>query len=144
MKEAAWAKFNAPTLTNQTAALLKKDAIDHPITDPTAKYEDRKITLNYTDHASLIDKPQAGKWWYNETDGFFYYIGKLSSGSFTPNLLESLKLDSSAGLEYSGIEFDLIANLESIQNTEAAITASDGWNLAGQTDLINVLKAYCV
>jgi alternate signal-mediated exported protein len=136
--KAAWATF-ADSKTGKAGTPPARTDIGTPITDPG-----KMISLNYNDKTNIINStPQDKKWWYNETDGFFYYIGKLPAGSITPNLLESLTLDEKAGAEYSGMKFDLIANLEAIQNTEAALTAKEGWNLAGQTDLINALKAYC-
>lgn len=137
--EAAWAKFVKPQ-TSAVPTIQDIADIDYPITDPN-----NKITLDYTDKASIISAtPVAGKWWYNEADGFFYYIGKLESGKVTPNLLDSLTLDSSAGEAYSGMNFDLIVNMEAIQNTEDAIRAANGWGLEGNNTLINALKAYCV
>jgi hypothetical protein len=42
------------------------------------------------------------------------------------------------------MDFDLIVNLEAIQNTKDAITAtSGGWNLTGNTALLNALAPFC-
>jgi alternate signal-mediated exported protein len=136
--KAAWATFADPK-TGQAGTPPKRTAIGTPITDLG-----KMISLNYNDKTNVINSaPQDKKWWYNEADGFFYYIDKLPAGSVTPNLLESLTLGEKAGAEYSGMKFDLIANLEAIQNTEAALTSKEGWNLAGQTELINALKVHC-
>lgn len=135
---AAWAKFADPK-TSAVPTIRPTADIDYPITDPN-----KKITLDYTDAASVKGAaPTDGKWWYNSADGFFYYIGKLSSGEISANLLDSLTLDPSATSEYAGMSFDLIVNMEAIQNTQAAISASTGWNLAGNTALINALSPYC-
>lgn len=136
--EAAWADFTAPQ-TSAAPTLLTKDKIENPITDPN-----NKLSLIYSDKTNLIAAaPQAGKWWYNEADGFFYYIGVLKAGTVSPNILESLKLDETADETYSGMKFDLIVNMEAIQNTEDAIRAATGWGLEGNDTLVNALKPYC-
>ncbi|MDR1800745.1 MAG: BsaA family SipW-dependent biofilm matrix protein [Lachnospiraceae bacterium] len=135
--ESAWADFANPT-TGAAPTPRQPAEIDHPATDAG-----KKITFVYADKTNIIAAaPVAGKWWYNKTDGFFYYIGKLDSGTMSPELLSKLKLAQDAGEAYSGMSFDLIVNLEAIQNTEAAITDASGWNLAGNTTLINALKPF--
>jgi alternate signal-mediated exported protein len=139
--EAAWAKFAAP----KTKAQVTKpavNAIGNPITD-----KNKKITLDYTDKNAVSAKsPADGKWWYNENDGFFYYIGKIAPGTSSTTLLDSLTLDPSADQAYSGMEFDLIVNMEAIQNSTAALTSATGWNLNASSDsaLITALTKYCL
>jgi predicted ribosomally synthesized peptide with SipW-like signal peptide len=134
--EAAWATF-VEKQTGASATVRAATAIGSAITGD-------KIKLTYNANDKIVNAtPQPDNWWYNAADGFFYYIGKLASGTISPRLLDSLTLDGSAGDSYSGMAFDLFVNLEAIQNTEAAITDSSGWNLTGQTDLINALKDYC-
>ncbi|MCL2298952.1 MAG: hypothetical protein FWC27_02250 [Firmicutes bacterium] len=70
-----------------------------------------------------------GDWWYNEDDGYFYYIDKLAPGAATSDLLKSVKLNSDAEDAYCNLLYDLIVKMEAIQNLEEAVTASDGWDL---------------
>lgn len=138
--EGAWADFEDPK-TSASVTTPTKDEIIHPVTDPS---NPKMILLNYAEQTDLTaSDPVAGKWWYNEADGFFYYIGKIEGGTISPMLLQSLKLDESADSAYAGMEFDLIVNMEAIQNTEAAITATDGWGLSSQQALLDALKPFC-
>lgn len=131
--QAAWG------LQNVTTAPLTpplKANIGHAVLD-------EKILLNYSSFITTDLAGSANKWYYNEADGFFYYMGVLESGQFTNRLLESIKLDETAGNEYGGMEFDLVVNMQAIQNTEAAIKDAAGWNLSNAA-LISALAAYCV
>ncbi|MDR0849798.1 MAG: BsaA family SipW-dependent biofilm matrix protein [Propionibacteriaceae bacterium] len=136
--EAAWAAFSAPK-TSATAVNppLTIGQIVNPITDLN-----KKIELGYADQANLA-APLADHWFYNQADGFFYYIGKVAPGSITADLLKTLKLDESADSSYAGMSFDLIVNLEAIQNTVAALTATDGWNLPAASPVVAALTPYC-
>lgn len=136
--EAAWAVFQNPQ-TTATPSIRPVADIDYPATDAG-----KKIAIQYSDRTALTDTaPTAGKWWYNPADGFIYYIGKIEPGTISPNFMESLTLDPSAGETYAGMRFDLIINMEAIQNTVDAIESPTGWNLAGNTDLINALTPFC-
>ncbi|MDR0356817.1 MAG: BsaA family SipW-dependent biofilm matrix protein [Clostridiales Family XIII bacterium] len=136
--KALWADFNPSQTGGTFTAPPAVSAINTPITDKGGK-----IKLNYSDEAVKNANPQKGKWWYSSADGYFYYIGKIEAGSITNPLLDSLSLDPSAGSAYSNMKFDLIANMEAIQNTEAALVAVDGWNIGSQTKLLNALKEFC-
>ncbi|MDR1952887.1 MAG: BsaA family SipW-dependent biofilm matrix protein [Clostridiales Family XIII bacterium] len=141
---AAWAKFVKPQITNPAAPIKKpgRADINNPITD-----SGKKITLDYTDkNISTLAKPVENQWWYNNGDGFFYYIGKIAPGMSTVSLLDSLTLDPSAGPEYGGMAFDLFVNMEAIQNSKAAITSATGWNLnpTADKDLVDALSQFCV
>jgi hypothetical protein len=139
INEKAWAKFAKPQ-TNGVYTKVTRGAIDHPITDTP-----KMITINYTNRASAVSTTITdGTWWYNEDDGFFYYIGKLVGGTTTTNLIDSLKLSEKAGTEYGGMKFDLIVNMESIQNTADALESTEGggWGLTN-ADLLAKLKAFC-
>ena len=71
-----------------------------------------------------------GDWWYNENDGFFYYIGKLAPGAETTELLEAVKLNSTAADAYCNLLYDLIVKMEAIQNIKEALDAADGWAMS--------------
>ncbi|MDR1513350.1 MAG: BsaA family SipW-dependent biofilm matrix protein [Propionibacteriaceae bacterium] len=135
--EAAWAKFADPK-TGETPEIRAYDQIKNPIVDKLNK----KIVLNYTDYDDL-DTPTPNKWFYNAQDGFFYYIGKLEPGQSSGTLLESLTLDPSADNAYSGMKFDLIVNLEAIQNTADALSSASGWKLDPASALYTELKKHC-
>jgi predicted ribosomally synthesized peptide with SipW-like signal peptide len=136
MEQAAWATFTHPK-TNATPVTRPLAEIEYPETDKAKQ----NIKLTYTDKDSL-SQPTDNKWHYNAEDGFFYYIGKIQPGGTTTQLLSSLSLEGEADGEYSGAKFDLIVNLEAIQNTEAAITADSGWGLTN-TALIEALRPHC-
>jgi hypothetical protein len=136
--EAAWAVFAQPT-TAAPRTTVTRAAIEHPVTDAL-----KKIIIGYTDKTSVMNQtPAAGKWWYNEADGFFYYIGRVASGTMTPSLLDKLTLDGSAGVEYSGMQFDMVVNLEAIQNTKDAIMSPTGWNLQQGSAALQAMEPFC-
>ncbi len=64
----------------------------------------------------------ANKWFYDQTDGYFYYLGVLNSGETTPIFLKALGLGANATKAYSDMTLDLIVNLEAIQAVKAAVT----------------------
>ncbi|MDR1815889.1 MAG: BsaA family SipW-dependent biofilm matrix protein [Clostridiales Family XIII bacterium] len=137
--EASWAHFVDPK-TGATPSAPPRADIGTPKTDITGKM----IHLIYADQAVSGTTPTAGKWWYNETDGFFYYIGKVASGAMSGELLKSLKLDEKADVAYTGLDFDLIVNLEVIQNSKDAIRSNTGWNLANDQTMLTALDGFCV
>jgi len=70
--------------------------------------------------------PAAGKWYYNQEDGYFYYINKLVPGGITPSLLEGFTLAADAPAAYSGLRLDFTVHLESVSCAAAAL---DEWDL---------------
>ena len=96
------------------------------------------IQLNYG--AAVNDTLDTGTWFYNEADGYFYYIGKLMPGTATANLLSSLTLNAAAGNAYANMDFDLIVNMDAIQNTQDAVIGV--WNLPAGS-LLTALTAFC-
>jgi len=81
----------------------------------------KMIAIDYNS-ADLDDtSPTAGKWYYSQEDGYFYYIGKLAPGEFTPSLLESLSLDEDAPVAYSALRLDLTVHLESVSSAALAL-----------------------
>jgi hypothetical protein len=140
VKMAAWANF-AKSTTGVTPIIRPYTEIGFPVTDA----DDKKISLTYNELNEITKAtPTDKKWWYNRVDGFFYYIAPLPAGAVTSPLLESLTLDASAGQVYAQMDFDLIVNMEAIQNTSAALLGADGWNLGNQTNTVfNALKGYC-
>ena len=94
--------------------------------------------LNYD---NITSTPTAGKWFYNTADGYFYYIGLVTSGTVTPNMLKSLLLDENADSEYySNLVFELTVKFNAIQNTKEAVESV--WTgLSG--DLKIAVEALC-
>lgn len=137
--EAAWAEFKNPQTSAAPTVRADKTLIVHPITDTA-----NKITMKYTTPTEIVsDTFTTGKWWYNALDGFFYYIGKVEAGTLSPMLLESLKLATDADNTYSGMRFDLIVNMEAIQNTKDAVTDQSGWKLDPASELAIALQGFC-
>jgi len=101
-----------------------------------AAASDSKVELNFV---NLSPTPTADKWYYNSTDGNFYYVAKVASGTQTPLLLDSVKLSSSAGNEYSNFKFDLTVNAKSIQAQKEAVN-SDAWVDNTDTALVTALE----
>ena len=102
------------------------------------------IEYNYDAIAAAIT---ADKWFYNEDDGYFYFIGKVTPSMITPNLLESLTLNGDADSAYANLILDLIVDMEAIQCTEDTVVSvffggtapTAGDSLAVYT----ALKAFC-
>lgn len=92
---------------------------------------DENITLQFVNLVSndvaKTDKG-LGKWTYNAKDGYFYYIGVVSSQGQTAQLLDSVILSSNAGNEYSKVQFDLIVNAKAIQANKEAVNSTSWLN----------------
>jgi len=82
--------------------------------------------------------PTAGKWFYNQEDGYFYYIEKLAPGAFTPSLLEGFTLSAHAPPAYSGLRLDFTVHLESVSSVGAALA---GWDLGPGDAIYDALLA---
>ncbi len=100
---------------------------------------DSKIKLKFD---ALTETMTNNNWWYNQADGYFYYIGKLVPGQISEKLLDTVTLDGSADNAYALMELDMVVLLEAIQNTPAAMTATDGWALTDAA-LIAKLTEFC-
>ncbi|MEI5994848.1 BsaA family SipW-dependent biofilm matrix protein [Candidatus Enterococcus mansonii] len=105
--------------------LYNKPSVD----DITYKaFADDLIQLGFKELAKDITND---KWYYNQADGYFYFIGKVLRGTQTPQLLESVKLMEAADNSYSLLQFDLTVNAQGIQNAQQSI--KDTW----KTDVSN-------
>jgi hypothetical protein len=133
--EAAWG------LNNETNAVLSPPPaanIKNLLTD-----SDKKITINYAHLiTALTDKDtDKGQWFYNEDDGFFYYIGKIASNDFSSTLMTGLTLDAGADISYSLMNLQLIINLQALQtNADALVTE---WGLDSDERLYEILSSFC-
>lgn len=98
------------------------------------------IELNYGAlNAAITD----AEWFYNTDDGYFYYIGTVDPGTATANLLNSVTLNSAADSNYAKLSYDLIVNMEAIQNTADALDAIWGINATSNAPLFAALDAFC-
>jgi hypothetical protein len=116
-------------------------ALTKSVADPGSP---KQIGFEYGNLGALQNQtPQAGTWWYNQADGWFYYIGLLKSGELSPLLLKSVTLDEAAGSEYAGLSYDLTLNLDVLQPVEAALTSAQGWGLPSNSPVVTALKPLC-
>jgi len=134
---AAWGKINksgAAGVAPPSAADIEKLLTD----------DKEAIIINYANVITVLDANplnNANKWFYNEDDGWFYYIGILKPAEKSELLIESLQLLSDTPSEYSGLELKLIVNLEAQQNT--ALLLTDAWGLVSGGALYNAIAEYC-
>ena len=126
---ADWAT-DLPTATGLSVAENKAKLV------PTAGIANY-IELNYS--AALVTTGAASTWFYNDADGYFYYIGMVNPGTATANLLNSLTLNSAAGNEYANMDFDLVVKMDAIQNTKDA--AMSVWGMTATDFVIEKLAA---
>lgn len=77
------------------------------------------IELKFTNHLvkSLVDAKE-GDW--VQVGDHYYYIGKVSGGSHTNTLLDSVTLSSEAKNQYRGLAFDVVVTADSIQASNGA------------------------
>ena len=87
------------------------------------------------------------KWFYNEADGYFYYMGVIEGGAATPDMLTGVTLDGSADQAlWQKYEYTLVVCVEGLQAhtdalTDTAATGSAaGWQLTN-ANLIAALTA---
>ncbi|MBP1042825.1 hypothetical protein I6N95_17550 [Vagococcus sp. BWB3-3] len=95
-----------------TDPLIPLANIDRSAIDPL-------ISLKYG--ADLDTTAAANTWIYNEDDGYFYWIGIVSSGDKTKNLLEKVGLASSASSMYDYLDYSLWITADGVLTKEAAI-----------------------
>jgi len=135
--EAAWGLVSETNLSEPEPPAA--DDIDHLVCD-TGK----KISINYTNLIKTLTGTAADndKWYYNEDDGFFYYIGKLNSGSTSKILMTGLSLDLDADIGYSDLDLQLIVHLDALQVNATALKSN--WGLTNESDpLYQALVSFC-
>lgn len=119
----------------------KPTVIIRPVTDTGDK-----IVLEYSGDlvtGAITDN----KWFYNEDDGYFYYMKVLEPKQVSPNLLTSLSLKPDAGDSYLGMKFELTVKMEAVQVLEEAVKGSGngGWGLSSgavYTKLADMITKY--
>jgi len=117
----AWTPLLKPQLLSYTKPVAHPATanIDHSALDPAILFGFGQLTA----------APTPNNWFYNEEDGYFYYIGKLAPNASTPLLLETVTLSAAADNSHEELKYSLMVNSEAIQNYESAIRATNGWNL---------------
>jgi len=86
--------------------------------------------------------PTPNNWFYNEDDGYFYYIGKLSPDATSPLLLKSVTLSAAADNSHEDLRYSLLVNSEAIQNYETAMTSLNGWKMnASSPNTVAIIAA---
>lgn len=65
-----------------------------------------------------------GKWWYNTSDGYFYYLDVVLSGASTAEFVQSVTLTGNATNVHSDLAYDLYVFAQAMQPTAAAV---DTW-----------------
>jgi len=94
------------------------------------------IQIDYNVAGFDATSPNHEKWYYNQEDGYFYYIAKLAPGELTPSLLEGFTLDADAPTAYSGLRLDFTVHLESVSCAAAALAE---WDLGPGNDVYDAL-----
>jgi len=126
--------YKIGTSTNKDWAVAPHPAL----ADTNKSALDDKILLGYSsdvDFAALT----TGKWAYDATGGWFYYIGKLAPGQRSPLILTTVTLDGSANNTYQLMDYELNVRIEALQATEEAI---DGGGFPGiPTNIATAIKA---
>ena len=109
-------------------------------TAPTTGNYPNNIELNY---ANITLTPTPDKWYYNEDDGYFYFIGLVEPGTVTPSMLQSLFLNGAADSDYYGnMVYELTVEMDAVQHTIAAVNAE--WpTVAANSDLATALYDLC-
>jgi len=122
-----------------TADIVKAVTEGKAVTAAVPSIDGAFIEINFD--ASVATTRAAGTWFYNDADGYFYYIGAIAPGTATSNLLKSLTLNAAADNAYSNMDFDLIVNMSAIQNTQDAVIGA--WGLAANDPIVLALTPFC-
>jgi predicted ribosomally synthesized peptide with SipW-like signal peptide len=153
----AWTGWEYVTF-NMQVTNVKWGALDHPTVEPEAAFpQNQPLNADFVgtplSTASRLDLTNKyiqlffsayvktdlsacdyGDWWYNQGDGYFYYIGLLAPGQTTNMMLSSVYMSPAAsnveGNDYSGLHYDLIVKMNAIQAVDLALSSSSGWNMA--------------
>ncbi|MEG0255830.1 BsaA family SipW-dependent biofilm matrix protein [Vagococcus sp.] len=94
--------------------LKTKDKIDFSKVDDFVK-------LAYDKTGFESSAPTADKWFYNENDGWFYFVGTVKGGEVTPFFLDSVTLDNKANNTYQFMSYKLTVHTEGLQSTKEAL-----------------------
>ena len=69
------------------------------------------------------------KWYYDSTDGLYYYTEILSPGETTENILNLIELDGAMGNEYMNCTIEIVTRAYAVQSDNNGVTWVDatGW-----------------
>ena len=88
------------------------------------------IKLNFTNLVENVDSVQDGQW--IKSGDYYYYVGKVASGKFTNQLLDSVTLQGTIGNEFKGAKYEVNVYVESVQASNNAIL--DQWKEEDQAN----------
>jgi len=139
---------DVPARIGSEAFTAARPGTDFTGTSIFAKTDDTNEFISLGFSTDLATSKAAGTWWYNTNDGWFYYMGKVNSGTATPFLLSTVSMDKDALNDqlYKYVNFDLDVKMQAIQALEESLTATDGWALHATDDaaLITALVDFLV
>lgn len=134
------------TVTNVTFDYYQK-AADLSAAWPTDKPADTLVSavdgkINLAYHATVTNaNATIGNWFYNATDGWFYFVGVIKGGAVSPMLLDSVTLSDSADNTYQYLNYKLTVNIEGLQATEAALAEWPGVTGELKTKMVEAISA---
>ena len=97
------------------APFVAKDKVETSKVEPL-------IDLAY--HAgNMATTPETGKWFYNEADGWFYFVDAVKGGAITPFFLGSVTLNDKADNTFQYLDYKLTVMTEGIQGSKEALSA---------------------
>ena len=88
---------------------------------------DANIKFAQADVVTTLPAPGTGqdKWYYNATDGYFYYLNVLTAGATTTSVMEKVTFPTVAtDPTYYVAAYDLWVGLEAIPASQSALTAA--------------------
>ena len=102
------------------------------------KLEDSTEWVDNSDLLSLYFKDNEDEWVYNDTDGYYYYLGSVF-GDFV-EFNKGYKVDYKIGNEYKNAKVEVDFQVEAIQRQYGAYlevwdTAPDAFNTFAQTEM---------
>lgn len=100
---------------------------------------DQNIIIEFA-NLTVGQTPEAGKWFYNDKDGNFYFMGVVKPQAQTAQLIDSVTLSSNANNDYSKLKFSLDVNAKGIQAFKEAVDSTEWVNKTNDT-LAKALQA---
>lgn len=120
-----------------TAEISKDWPTEIPLaTDIDKSLVDSNISLKYS--SFLVSPITQHTWFYNEDDGYFYWMDVLASGAKTDEFLAAVQLDASVGTEYDYLDYTLKAIGEGVITNMAAVESE--WNLQSGDQVYDFLE----
>lgn len=80
-----------------------------------------KIDLKFVDDNLTNSEKLTANKWVKGDNGYYYYLGKVSSDKFTSYLLDSVTLSKDCDNNYKNLDFDVKVDAESIQASNDAV-----------------------